>query len=111
MSKRRSKAVAIVLVCILAVLLIWNLIEHAEFNDEELSCLDSWRVRTLLMLKETDFIEYGCPFLEDYSIKPGGLTYCLGQDDCNTVYIPELDFYYEILGNTAHLHELLQKCR
>ncbi len=107
---KKRKIVLLVLVCIFAVLLIWNLLDRAECNGKELSYSDSWRIRILLTIKETDFIEYGCGFSEDYAVKIGGLTYCLGQDDCNTVYIPELNFYYEIFReNSMELQELLEK--
>ena len=105
---KKRKIVLLVLVCLVAVLLIWNLAAPAQFHGKELSFGDSWRIRTLLMVKDTDFIEYGCGFSEDYAIKIGGLTYCIGQDDCGTVYIPELNFYYQIL-DMEHLLELLGK--
>ena len=106
---KRYKIALIVLLCILAALLIWNLTAPAQFRGQEFSFADSWRIRTLLMVKSTDFIEYGCGYSGDYAIKIGGLTYCLGQDDCGTVYIPELNFYYEMMGSGEELHELLQK--
>lgn len=105
----KKRIVLIVLACIFAAFLIWNLTAPAQFQGEKLSFADSWRIRTLLMVKDTDFIEYGCGFSEDYAVRIGGLTYCIGQDDCGTVYIPELNFYYEMMGNDKHLHELLQK--
>lgn len=104
----KKKIVIIGILCALAALLIWNLAAPAEFQGTKLSFEDSWKVRTLLMVKDTDFIEYGCGFSEDYAIKIGGLTYCLGQDDCGTVYIPELNFYYQIF-NMGQLLELLGK--
>ena len=107
----KKRVILIVLASMITALLIWNLTAPAQFQGEKMSFADSWRIRTLLMVKDTDFIEYGCGFSEDYAVKIGALTYCLAQDDCNTVYIPELNLYYEILGNIAHLHELLQKCR
>ena len=105
----KKKIVIIGILCALAALLIWNLAAPAVFQGEKLSFADSWHIRTLLMVKSTDFIEYGCGFSEDYAIKIGGLTYCLGQDDCGTVDIPELNFYYEMMGSREELHELLQK--
>ena len=106
---KKYKIPLIILACVFAALLIWNLTAPAQFHDQEFSFADSWRIRTLLMVKSTDFIEYGCGFSEDYAIQIGGLTYCLGQDDCGTVYIPELNFYYEMMGSREELHELLQK--
>ena len=105
----KKKIVIIGILCALAALLIWNLAAPAQFHDQEFSFADSWHIRTLLMVKSTDFIEYGCGFSEDHAVKIGGLTYCLGQDDCGTVYIPELNFYYEMMGSREELHELLQK--
>ena len=107
---KKHKIALIVIVCIIVFLLIWNLTAPAEFEDKELSFVDSWRIRTLLMIKTTDFIEYGCGYSQDYSVKIGGLTYCLAEDDCNTIYIPELNFYYEIFAeNDEQLHEILKK--
>lgn len=105
----KRKIVLLVLVCLVAALLIWNLVAPAEFQGAQLSFADSWRIRSLLTVKSTDFIEYGCGYSEDYAIKVGGLTYCLGQDDCGTVYIPELNFYYEMMGSREELRDLLQK--
>lgn len=107
---KKRKIVLLVLMCLAAVLLIWNLIAPAQFRGKEISFSDSWRIRTLLMIKTTDFIEYGCGYSEDYSVKIGGLTYCLAEDDCNTIYIPELNFYYEIFAeNDEQLHKILKK--
>ena len=107
---KKRKIVLLVLVCLVAVLLIWNLAAPAQFHGKELSFVDSWRIRTLLMIKTTDFIEYGCGYSEAYSVKIGGLTYCFAEDDCNTIYIPELNFYYEIFAeNDEQLHEILIK--
>lgn len=105
-----KKIVITVLVTIFALLLIWNLTDCAAFQNKEMSFSDSVKLRSLLMIKSTDFIEYGCGFSEDYAVKLGGLTYCLGQDDCNTVYIPELDFYYELFyENGKALKQLLEE--
>ena len=110
--RKSIKIVIIVLLCLVALLLIWHLTDCATLrvgNEEtNISFRDSWQLRWLLLMKKTDFQEYGCGFSEDYSIKMGGLTYCLAQDDCNTVYIKELNLYYEIFGrNHAWLHRLL----
>lgn len=106
----KKKTVVIVILCVLAALVIWNLVAPAVFQGGTLSFADSWRVRTLLMVKNTDFIEYGCGFSEDYAVKIGGLTYCIGQDDCGTVYIPELNFYYQLFHeNWDALQQLLAK--
>lgn len=70
---------------------------------------DSWRLRAALMIKEADLVGYGCPFSEDYAVRIGGLTYCVAQDDCNSVYIKELNFYY-VVSNEQHdtLDEILR---
>ena len=105
----KKRIFLIVLACIMAALLIWNLTAPAQFHGKKLTFSDSWRMRTLLMVKDTDFIEYACGFSEDYAVKIGGLTYCLGQDDCGTVYIPELNFYYQLFHeNGVALQELLK---
>ena len=106
----KKKVILSVLVCVFVAVLIWNLAAPAKFNGKALSFADSWRIRTFLTVKDTDFIEYGCGYSEDYAVKIGGLTYCLGQDDCGTVYIPELNFYYGIfLENWDALQQLLAK--
>lgn len=114
MRKKYIKIVVITLLCLAAVLLIWNLTDHATLcmgnRTTDLSFDDSWQLRQLLLMEKTDFSTYGCGFSEDYSVKIGGLTYCLAQDDCNTVYIKELDLYYKIYAeNHIKLHELLSK--
>ena len=106
------KAVAILLVCILAMLLIWNLTDHATVcvggRTVEVSISESWQLRTLLLMKETDFVVFGCPFSADFSIRMDGLTYCIAQDDCETVYIPELGFYYKThKDNHRQLREIM----
>ena len=110
MKKKIVIAAAILFVCMIAVLLIWNLTDCATLRVSgktvELSYIDSWQLRSLLIMKETDFIEYGCGFSERRSIKVGGLTYCLAEDDCNSVYIKELDFYYSIFEEN---HKKLDK--
>lgn len=99
-----------ILLCLVAVLLIWSLTDCATLRAKgktvELSFSDTWLFRSLLTMKETEFTTYGCGFSESRSIQIGGLTYCLAQDDCNTVYIKELDFYYTIPEAN---HKLLDK--
>lgn len=114
MRKKRIKVAVIILLCLAAMLLIWNLTDCATLRvgnkTTDISFGDSIQLHWLLLMKETNFYEYACGFSEDYSIQIGGLTYCLAQDDCNTVYIKELDFYYVIYeGNHVKLHELLSK--
>ena len=116
--KRKAKPSIVVLICAMLFLtgcLIGNLTDTATMicdgNSYEISFSDSWTLRRALSIKSTDFTEYGCPFDEKlFSIKMGGLTYCLGMDDCNSIYIKELNLYYEITAeNFALLRETLSK--
>ena len=114
MKKAHISIVIGILLCLVAVLLIWNLTDCATLRvggkTAELSFSDTWQLRSLLLMKETDFIEYGCGFSERRSIKIGGLTYCLAEDDCNSVYIMELDFYYSIPeANHVKLDKLISE--
>ena len=114
MRKKNIKVVVIILLCLVAVLLIWNLTDCATMRvgnqTVDISFGDRLQLRWLLLMKETDFHGYACGFSEDYAIQINGLTYCLAQDSCNSVYIKELDFYYVIYeGNHVKLHELLSK--
>ena len=114
MKKKMVKTVVIVLVCIFALQLVWSLTDRGVYcaggKTGELSFADSLRMRSLLVMKETQFYEYACGFSVAYSVKIGGLTYCFAQDDCNTVYISELEFYYTIFENNhEQLHEVLSK--
>lgn len=114
MRKKNIKVAVIILLCLVAVLLIWNLTDcatlHIGSQTADISFGDSLQLRWLLLMKETQFHEYACGFSEGYAIQIGGLTYCLAQDACNSVYIKELDFYYVIYeGNHVKLHELLSK--
>ena len=114
MRKKHIKVVYFILLFLVAVLLIWNLTDCATLRvggkTAELSFIDSWQLRSLLTMKKTDFIEYGCGFSENRSIKIGGFTYCLAEDDCNSVYIKELDFYYIIPeANHVQLDKLLSE--
>lgn len=109
--KKVIKRILIAFAIAFAVFFLWNLTDCASVtangNTTEISFSDSWRLRCLLSLDKTNFHEYACGFWEDYSIKIGGLTYCLAQDDCNSVYIKELNFYYSIKDLPA-LEELLE---
>ncbi len=114
MRRKYIKVVVIIILCLVAVLFIWNLTDGVTLRignkTADISFGDRLQLRWLLLMKETQFHEYACGFSESYSIQLGGLTYCLAQDDCNTVYIKELDFYYVIYkGNHVKLHELLSK--
>lgn len=114
MKKKTIKVAGFLLLCLTVLLLVWDLADPATVcvgnRAAALSLDDSMHLRWLLLMKETDFYEYACGFSEDYSVKIGGLTYCLAQDDCNSVYIKELDFYYIIYeGNHIKPHELLTK--
>lgn len=105
MKKKHIGIIIAILLCLVAGLLIWSLTDRATLRVEgktvELSLSDTWQLRSLLIMKETEFTTYGCGFSEKRSIRIGGLTYCLAQDDCNTVYIKELDFYY-IIPEASH---------
>lgn len=110
--KKKNVQVVVILLCLIAVLLIWNLTDRTSIHNgaTEISFRDRRQLRRLLLMKETNFYEYGCGFSKNYSIQTGGLTYCLAQDNCNSVYIKELNFYYVIdEGNHVKLHELLSK--
>lgn len=98
--RKKQLIIVGIFLCLVAALLVWSLTDRATLRvggkTAELSFSDTWQLRSLLTMKETDFITYGCGFSERRSIKIGGLTYCLAEDDCNSVYIKELDFYYII---------------
>ena len=100
MKKKITITLVTLLVCLLTVLLIWNLTDcatlHIGGKTAKLPFSDSWQIRSLLIMEKTDFIELACGFSENCSIEIGGLTYCLAEDSCNSVYIKELDFYYTI---------------
>ena len=68
MRKRYIKVVVIILLCLVAVLLIWNLTDCATLRvggkTAEISFRDSWRLRSLLIMEKTDFIELACGFSE-----------------------------------------------
>lgn len=103
MKKKTAKTFALLLLAFLALLLIWNLTDCATVyigeQKADLSFSESWKIRSLLSAKKYEFIQYGCPFSENYSVKVGGLTYCIATDDCNTIFIRELNIYYTISPN------------
>lgn len=114
MKKKIIIIFGVAILCILTILLILNLTDCAticvEGNSTELSVSDSFKIRSLLMIEKTDFIGYGCGFSTDRSIQVGGLTYCLSQDGCNSIYIPELNFYYTISkDNYTALEQILRR--
>lgn len=123
MKKRTKIAIAVVvgvIVCTLAALLVWQLTAcgtvQADGETVHLSLEETQAFRRVLKRDSEQsagggfgrFTSYGCGFSEDFSIRIGGLTYCFGQDDCPSVYIEELDFYYcTSKENHEALHKLL----
>ena len=106
------KTVIVFLVCTIIALLVWNLTDCAVLVDDnqtaEISYDDSQRLRKLLSVEKIHGGPLRCMFSEDFCVKMGGLTYCPAQDDCNSVYVKELDLYYSITDtNHEKLHELL----
>ena len=112
--RKKQLIIVGIFLCLVAALLVWSLTDRATLRvggkTAELSFSDTWQLRSLLTMKETEFTTYGCGFSERRSIKIGGLTYCLAEDDCNTVYIKELDFYYVIYeANHKKLDQLISE--
>ena len=71
---------------------------------------DSWRFRMALIPKKIDIVGLACPVSESFSVKMGGLTYCLATDDCESIYIPELNLYYSVSrANHDKLHNLFSE--
>lgn len=101
MKKRVVKILLLVFGVILAGLLIWNLTDRATVSIDgqtaEISFADSWKLRTALIPKEIHFDGAGCPFYTDYSVRVGGLTYCIATDGCEAIWIKELNLYYSVL--------------
>lgn len=100
MKKRVAKILLLIFGIILAGLLIWNLTDCAivsiDGQTAKVSFADSWKLRTALIPKEIHFDGAGCPFYTDYSVRVGGLTYCIATDDCETIWIKELNIYYSV---------------
>lgn len=102
--KKKTKSLIVVFICVILILagcLIANLTDTATMicdgKSYDISFVDSWTLRRALLVKATDFSEYGCNYNEElFSVKMGGLTYCLSLDDCDTIYIKELNLYYEV---------------
>ena len=68
---------------------------------------DSWHFRMALFPEEIHSVGFACPVSEKFSVRMGGLTYCLATDDCDSVYIPELNLYYSVSpDNHEKLHNL-----
>ena len=114
MKKKYLKPAIMILLCAVALALLWNLSDRgtlqAKGQRTELSFIDSWRLRFSLMSKQTEKPAHECGFGQDYSVEMGGLTYCFAQDDCSTVYIPELDLTYTIADHKHNtLHRVLSK--
>lgn len=109
-----------VLLCALAAVLVWQLTAcgtvQADGKTVNLSLEETQAFRRALKRDGEQsasggfgcFTGYGCGFSEDFSIRIGGLTYCFGQDDCPSVYVQELDYYYcTSKENHETLHKLL----
>lgn len=124
--KKKTKIVAIsvtgAVLCALAAVLVWQLTAcgtiQADGKAVNLSLEETQAFRQALKRDPEEsssggfgcFTSYGCGFSEDYAIRIGGLTYCFGQDDCPSVYISELDYYYCTSDeNHAELHRLLNE--
>ena len=127
MTKRTKIAIAMVvgvIVCTLAALLVWQSTAcgtvQADGETVHLSLEETQAFRRVLKRDGEQsaaggfgsFTSYGCGFSEEFSIYIGGLTYCFGQDDCPSVYIKELDFYYcTSKENHETLHKLLAEMK
>lgn len=103
----------LLLLCVFAAFWAMNFTDTATAIDNdvtvEISVTDSWKLRDALSVKEIRFDGAGCPFYDDYCIKMDGLTYMIAEDDCEAVYIPELNIYY-LISSEDHvkLHEILK---
>lgn len=114
MKKDFIKIAAIAIIALALILVIWNLTDCASLNaggkTAHLNFADSWRLRLSLLIDSTDSPDHSCGFTEQYSVQLGGLTYYLAQDECTSIYIPELDFCYSVSEkNHEALHTLLSK--
>ena len=107
-----------IFICTIAAFLsIFSLIAALNLTDRatvvsgdvsaKCSLQDSWRFRVALFPEEIHIVGLACSVSEKFSIKMGGLTYCLATDDCDSVYIPELNLYYSVSpDNHKKLHNL-----
>lgn len=99
MKGKAWKIVALVCALLVAGLLIWNLTDRATvFVDgapAKVSLSKSWKLRSLLV-GVPEPAGAGCPFSPEYSVCVGGLTHCLSKDDCESVWIKELNVYYTL---------------
>ena len=111
-----------VILCALVAVLIWQCTAcgtvYVQGKATELSLEETRQFRQALKRDSENsssggfgrFTSYSCGFSEDYAIRIGGLTYCLGQDDCPSVYVAEWDYYYCVSDeNHAELHRLLNE--
>lgn len=98
--KKSFKYLFVFLIVVLLGFSVWHFTDSATFNANgkavDIGFSDSWQLRTSLAINNAAGYEYRCGFSPDYSVEMGGLTYCLAQDDCGSVYVKELDLYYEI---------------
>lgn len=100
MKKKILKVTLLICGILLIGLLVRNLTDCATVSVDgqtaEISFSDSWQLRATLMPEEICFGGSGCPFYTDYSVRIGGLTYCIAMDDCETVWVKELNLYYSV---------------
>lgn len=100
MKKKALKITLLICGILLVGLLAWSLTDRAVISvagqTAEASFSDSWALRALLQMQKTDFTKYGCGFSPDYSVRIGVLTYCVAKDDCNSIWIKELNLYYTV---------------
>ena len=124
--KKTTKMIVIsvvgVILCALLAVLVWQCTARGTvyaYGETAILSLEETRQFRQVLKRNAEnsgsggfgrFTSYGCGFSEEYAIRIGGLTYCFGQDDCPSVYIAELDYYYCISDeNHAELHRLLSE--
>lgn len=105
-------AFILILACFIAAMWIWCETDCATLcagsRRIDISWEDTEQLRELLQIRTIHFDGAACGFREDDAVKIGCLTYCFARDDCNTIYIKELNLYYSITNRTK-LDELLAK--
>lgn len=105
MKKNLLKIAFFICGAVLAALVIWKLTDPATVTvngqSTRVSFSESWQLRTALMGDAICFDGAGCPFSTTYSVNIAGLTYCIAQDGCNTIWIKERNIYYTV-GRQQH---------
>lgn len=100
MKKNLLKIAFFICGAVLAALLIWKLTDPAtvtvDGQSTQVSFAESWQLRAALMADSICFDGAGCPFSTAYSVNIAGLTYCIAQDGCNTIWIKERNIYYTV---------------